>query len=80
MFNNMLTQPTTNAAQQLIKKMCEDTATFLEQQAGREYGFGKEVYATPGGMQLYLLSPEDCAGLLSNNLDDKCHLTATNQK
>ena len=31
MFNNMFTQPTTNAAQQLIKKMCEDTATFLEQ-------------------------------------------------
>lgn len=45
MFNNMFTQPTTNVPQQLIKKMCDDTATFLEQQAGREYGFGKGVYA-----------------------------------
>ena len=33
--------PQTNVAQHLLK-MCEDTATVLEWQAGREYGFVKE--------------------------------------
>ena len=41
-----VTQPTTNAAQQLLKKMCEDAATVSEWQAGWEYGFGEGVYVT----------------------------------
>ena len=67
-------QPTTNVAQQLIEKMCEDAATVLKRQASQEYGFGKGVYGTPKATQLHLLSPEDRAGLPSNNLDAERHL------
>ena len=67
--HTQVTQPTTDVAQQLVKKMCEDAAAVLERQAGREYGFGNEVDVTPRATQLHLLSPEDCADLPSNNLD-----------
>ena len=70
-----VTQPTSNLAQQLLEKMYEDTATALEWQAGQEYGFGERVYATPRATQLHILSLEDHAGLISNNLDVECHLT-----
>ena len=69
-----VTQPTTDVAQQLVK-MCEDAAAVLEQQAGREYGFGDEVDVTPRATQLHLLSPEDRADLPYNNLDAECHLS-----
>ena len=69
-----VTQPTTNVAQQLPEKICEDAATVLKRQASREYGFGERVYATPKATQLHLLSPEDRAGLLSNDLDLERHL------
>ena len=45
-----VTQPTTNAAQQLLKKMCEDAATVSERQAGWEYGFREGVYVTSTAM------------------------------
>ena len=58
-----VTQPTTDVAQQLVKKMCEDAAAVLERQAGREYGFGDEVDVTPRATHLHLLSPEGHADL-----------------
>ena len=60
--------------------MCEDAATVLEQQASREYGFGEGVYATPRATQLHLISPEDCVGLPSNNLDAEFHLTVFSKR
>ena len=37
--------------------------------------FCEGVHATSRATQLHLLSPEDRAGLQSNNLDTDCHLT-----
>ena len=45
-----------------------------------EYGFGEGVYATPRATQLHLLSPEDCIGLTSNNLDAECHLAVFGER
>ena len=54
--------------------MCEDGAIFLEQQAGREYGFGDEDNVTPRATQLHLLLAEHLADLPCNNLGAECHL------
>ena len=70
-----VTTPTSDIAQQLLLKMCEDAATVLERQAGREYGFGEGLNLAPRATQLYLLSPEDRAGLLAHNLDAERHLS-----
>ena len=64
-----VTQPTTDVAQQLLKKMCEDAAAVLDRQAGREYGFGVGVDETPRATQLHLLPPDERAGLPTNNID-----------
>ena len=70
-----VTQPTTDIVQQLLKKMCEDAATVLDRQAGREYGFGEGVDVTPRATQLHLLAPEERADLPTNNLDAERHLS-----
>ena len=67
-------QPTSDLSQQLLKKMCVDAAAVLDLQAGREYGFGEGVNLKPRATQLHLLSPEDRAGLSTNNLDAERHL------
>ena len=70
-----VTQPITDVAQQLLKKMCEDAAAVLDRQAGREYGFGVGgVDETPRVTQLHLLPPDERAGLPTNNIDAERHL------
>ena len=68
-------KPTESIAANILSMMCTDAANVLERQAGREYGFGKYVDEPARATKLYLLTPEDRAGLPTNNLDSERNLT-----
>ena len=68
-------KPTEDIAFNILLLMCNDAATVLERQAGREYGFGRFVDEPARATKLHLLTPDERCNLPTNNLDSERNLT-----